>query len=254
MTVSPELGSATHVVIGATDRDATRAFFEAFGFESDGSDVLVRGLGHHTELVLVDAAPGRRLSAYDLGPRGLDLYTADMDASLAVARELGADVGPVGVMELGPMTMRQVTVWGPDHLPLVLIENTSRRASLLDDHPDELHSEIHSLVWAVTDRDVEARWWETHGATKGMDLAFREAAVSSFMRLPDPEVDVAMVMFANAANDPIRFELLEFPGRSGTPFSADGTAGIQAVGFTVPGAEPYRLTTPGGVVIDVRAS
>ena len=50
------------------------------------------------------------------------------------------------------------------------------------------------------------------------------------------------------------FELLEFLGRRDTPFAADGTAGIQAVGLTVPGAEPHRLTTPGGVVVDIRAS
>lgn len=247
-----QLGSASHIVIGATDRGATLRFFGAFGFVADGDSSMVRGSGHRTELAIRDASAGRRLTGYDRGPRGLDLYTSDMDASLGVAAATGADVGPVGVVEIGPMVMRQVTVWGPDGIPLVLIENSSRRASLLDDHPDELHSEIHSLVWAVADRDTEAGWWTDRGATKGMDLALADPAVASFMGLPDDDAELAMTMFADEANHPIRFELLEFTGRNGAPFAADDTAGIQAVGFTVPGADPERLTTPGGVVVDIR--
>ena len=249
-----QLGSASHIVIGATDPGATRDFFRAFGFVVDdvrhGS--LVRGLGQRTELEIVEASPGVRLADYDLGPRGLDLYTSDMDRSLEVAASTSADVGPVGVVEIGPMVMKQVTVWGPDGLPVVLIENSSRRGSLLDDSPDELHSEVHSIVWAVADRDAEAEWWDSMGATRGMDLAFSNPAVASFMRLPDEEVELSMVMFANEANDPIRFELLDFTGRDGAPFIAD-QAGIQAVGFTAPDAEPGRITTPGGVVLDIRA-
>lgn len=253
MTTPLGLGSATHVVIGATDIAATRSFFEAFGFVTDGGASLTRGLGHRTEIMVVEAPSGRRLGAYDLGPRGLDLYSSNIEESLVVAATTGAEVGPVAVMELGPMTMKQVTVWGPDGIPLVLIENSSRRASLLDDHPEELHSEVHSLVWAVADRDSESQWWAQQGAVKGMDLAFREGAVSTFMGLPDPEVDLAMVMFANQANDPIRFELLEFPGRDGAAFAGADVAGIQAVGFTVPGATAGRVTSPGGVVIELRS-
>lgn len=245
-----KLGSASYILVGATDPDATAAFFEAFGFVEDEPGTLIRGLGHRTELVIAKAPPGRRLVDYDLGPRGLDLYTSDMAASLIVAARAGGEVGPVAVLELGPMTMKQVTVWGPDDVPLVLIENSSRRASLLDDHPEQLHSEIHSLVWAVADRDAEADWWQSQGSVKGMDLAFREPAVSEFMRLPDREVDVAMVMLANQANDPIRFELLEFSGRSGSEFVGD-MAGIQAIGFASDGPST-RLTTPGGVVLDLR--
>jgi hypothetical protein len=221
---------------------------------SNRANTLHRELGHATELVLSEAPAGDRLSGYDLGPRGLDLYTSDMDASLRVAQSTGADVGPVATVEIGPMVMKQVTVWGPDHIPLVLIQNSSRRASLLDDHPSELHSEVHSLVWAVADRDAEAQWWQANGVTMGMELSFDDPAVATFMRLPDPQVEVHMVMMANAANDPIRFELLQFADRTGTAFAADQAAGIQAVGYTVANGQAQRLTTPGGVVVDVRVS
>jgi catechol 2,3-dioxygenase-like lactoylglutathione lyase family enzyme len=247
------LGSASHVVIGATDPAATRAFFAAFGFVDDtqhpGS--MVRGLGHRTELAITEAESGRQLSDYDLGPRGLDLYTTDIDRSLVIAGDAGADVGSIGVVEIGPMVMRQATVWGPDGIPLVFIENSSRRASLLDDAPEELHSEVHSLVWAVADRDAESQWWEERGMTKGMDLSFDHPAVAEFMRLPDPIVELQMVMLANEANDPIRFEVLEFAGHEGGTFEP-GMAGIQAVGFTVPGESAHRLVTPGGVHVDIR--
>jgi len=247
------LGSATHVLLGATDPAATRVFFSAFGFVDDDLNPgsMVRGLGHRTELVITEADAGRRLVDYDLGPRGLDLYTTDLDRSLDIAADAGADVGPIGVVEIGPMLMRQATVWGPDGIPLVLIENSSRRASLLDDYPDELHSEVHSLVWAVADRDAESAWWLEHGTTKGMDLAFDHPAVAEFMRLPD-QVELQMVMLANEANDPIRFEVLEFTGDGGAAFEP-GKAGIQAVGFTVSGAESQRLVTPGGVQVDIRS-
>jgi len=246
------LGSASHVIIGATEPAATRAFFTAFGFVDDEVNPrsMVRGLGHRTELVITEADAGRRLVDYDLGPRGLDLYTSDIDRSLDIAVGVGADVGSVGVVEIGPMLMRQATVWGPDGIPLVLIENSSRRASLLDDHPDELHSEVHSLVWAVADRDAESAWWLEHGTTKGMDIAFDHPAVAEFMRLPD-QVELQMVMLANESNDPIRFEVLQFSGRSGAAFEP-GKAGIQAVGFTVPGAESGSFSTPGGVQVDIR--
>jgi len=253
MTDDLILGSASHVIIGATDPAVTRAFFAAFGFidDHDNAGSIVRGLGHRTELVITEADAGRRLTDYDLGPRGLDLYTTDVDRSLAIASDAGADLGSVGVVEIGPMVMRQATVWGPDGIPLVLIENSSRRASLLDDHPDELHSEVHSLVWAVADRDAESSWWEERGTTKGMDIAFDHPAVAEFMRLPDPIVELQMVMLANEANDPIRFEILQFSGHGGAALEP-GKAGIQAVGFTVPGQSPRQLMTPGGIYVDLR--
>jgi len=240
--------------VGATDPDTTATFFGAFGFGAKAGEqhTLERGLGHSTELVIAQAPAGRTLTAYDQGPRGLDLYTSNMEASLLVAEGTGANVGPMATVEIGPMIMKQVTVWGPDGIPLVLIENTSRRSSLLDTHPDELHSEIHSLVWAVADRDAETAWWASHGTTQGMALSFDDPAVATFMRLPDPKVAVNMIMLADAENNPIRFELLEFADHQGAAFPADNTAGIQAVGYTVQGAEPDRFVSPGGVVVDIR--
>ena len=73
------------------------------------------------------------------------------------------------------------------------------------------------------------------------------------MCLRDPVVEVQMVMLANSANEPVRFELLEFTGRPGAAFEP-GRAGIQAIGYTVAGSAAGQLITPGGVVIDIRSS
>ncbi len=83
----------------------------------------------------------------------------------------------------------------------------------------------------------------------GIDGA-RDSA-GSISATVDEVVDVAMVMFGNEANDPIRFELLEFTGRDGAAFNP-GLAGIQAVGFTVAEVDPQRITTTGGVITDIR--
>jgi len=252
------LGSASHVVIGTTDRAAMVSFFEAFDFSVQAADAVSatmgRGLGHPTELVLRDAAPGSRLTGYDLGPRGLDIYTTSMETSVERAVAEGGEPGPTATIDIGPFSMRQVTIWGPDDIPVVLIESPSRRTSLLDDNTDELHSQIHSVVWAVADRDAEAAWWERHGAARGVDLAFGSPDVATFMCLPDDTIDLEMVMLANDANDPIRFELLKFVGHDGAEFAGGDLAGIQAVGFTVAGASTHRMMSPGGVVIDVRSA
>ncbi len=248
-------GSATHVCIGATDPDRTAAFFAAFGFVADDDRSMVRGLGQRTEIEITEASGGRRLVDYDLGPRGLDVYTRDIEATIAVAQRTGADIGPVGVVEIGPMRMRQVTIWGPDGVPLVAIESEKRRSSLLDEHVDELHSELHSLVWAVDDRDCEVEWFCAGGATAGAKLAFGDPAVATFMCLPDESVELNMCMLAGIDNHPIRFELLTFAGMPGNPFEATAQAGIQAIGFTVDGLDaPARIVSPGGVVVDLRAS
>ncbi|MDG2261672.1 MAG: VOC family protein [Actinomycetota bacterium] len=253
---SAVFGSASHVVIGTTNIDATVRFFGAFDFGVEAADAdsvtMGRGSGHPTELVLSEAKEGSRLTGYDLGPRGLDIYTTAMEESVERAVVAGGDPGPIATIDIGPFSMRQVTIWGPDHVPVVLIESPSRRASLLDDNADELHSQIHSLVWAVADRAAEAPWWEDRGATRGMDLAFGSSEVAAFMCLPDTTIELEMVMFANAANDPIRFELLRFVGHDGADFAGADLAGIQAVGFTVRDASPHRMVSPGGVVIDVR--
>ncbi len=246
--------SPTHVVIGATDPERMRAFFAAFGFvadlEREGS--MVRGAGHRTELQIDEARAGRRLADYDRGPRGLDIYTRDISATVAAARSFGAEVGPVADVAIGSMQMRQVTVWGPDDLPLVAIENSSRRSSLLDTDPHALHSEIHSLVWAVDDRDCDSAWFADQGAVPGMNLSFAEPAVATFMKLPDPVVAVDMVMLADDENSPIRFELLEFVDRPGAAFTGADQAGIQAIGYTDPQGTERRTVSPGGVVVDLR--
>jgi|GEM_PF-2005317 len=207
------------LVVGASDVDATIGFFGTFGFvvtarSADGA-VLRMPDGAPVDVVVEasDAATAAPCD-YQLGPRALDLYTTDIDDGLAVCRDAGWSTSGVGVVSMGPVTMRQALVVGPDGMPVVLVESTHRRSSLLDVHPDRRFSEPHSVVWAVADLDAEAARWVAAGATRGMDLRFVEPAVSEYLGLPDSPVEIRMTMLADADVSPLRLELLEYVGRT----------------------------------------
>jgi hypothetical protein len=202
------------VVIGASDVEASAAFFETFCFERTSATTLRVPGGAPVDIVLAATdAPGRAPRGYELGPRALDLYTTDIERGLAVAADAGYMTSPIGTISMGPVTMRQALVTGPDGVPVVLVESTHRRSSILDREPDRLFSEPHSVVWAVDDVDTEAAWWVEQGATKGMDLRFSEPAVSEYLGLPDSPVEIRMTMISDVAVSPLRLELLEFVGR-----------------------------------------
>ena len=90
------------------------------------------------------------------GPRALDIYTTDMDGVLAELSAAGWLVSGPGTISVGPVTMRQALVVGPDGLPVVLVESTHRRSSLLDEFPDRRCSDPHSVVWCVDDLDADS--------------------------------------------------------------------------------------------------
>lgn len=263
-------GSATAVVVGAVDTDEMVRFFATLGFEECAPRLVtaeesarcyglhgtrtarLMSVPHaadvHVDIVPTEiAAPAR--TDYELGPRALDLYTTDIEAAVAVTSGAGYRTSTVGSIEVGPVRMRQALVSGPDGCNVVLVESNMRRASVLDRDAARLFSEPHSVVWVVGDRDSEARWWVEHGnATKGMDVAFAEPAVSEYLGLPDSPVDVLMTMCSDAEVTPIRLELLEFAGRA-TPVSSDGRlhSGLWALVYDSEVSQSSVEVSPGGV-------
>jgi len=265
--------SADAVVIGASDPVQTVEFLAAFGFGAHDTRIVseaeasaLYGLDHQsaeTALrspadptgIAVVATPiaGAAPVDYDSGARALDLYVSDIDAATAeIEARLGArsatSVSAVATIDLGPVRMRQRMITGPDGLSVVLVESNMRRSSTLDHDPDRVISGVHSVVWVVPDRDAEASWWQAeHGATKGMDLAFSEPAVSDYLGLPDRPVDIAMTMLSDADVSPCRLELLEFAGRM-QPVRPDVMlpGGLWALRFTS-GLPTATSTSPGGV-------
>ncbi|MCP4435610.1 MAG: hypothetical protein GY812_08975 [Actinomycetia bacterium] len=285
--------SAAGLVVGATDPDAVIAFLGAFGLaevarhavDADTASGLY-GLDRattevelgtdgtdHSRVWVVDCdEPGNAPADFERRPRAFDIYTSSMDDALEHLRFTGLAHGPVGTLAVGPVTMRQCLVTGPDGLAVVLVESTHRRGSLLDADDGRLFSEGHSVVWSVDSMDDEAALLSGVGLTKGMDLAFTEPEVSTYLDLPRSPVPIRMTMLSGEAVDPLRLELLEFSEDPGESVASDHLAGgLWALRYRVadPSAVAESLahagcsveaagaamaaTTPGGIRIQLSA-
>jgi catechol 2,3-dioxygenase-like lactoylglutathione lyase family enzyme len=233
MSLSP---SVDHAVVGASDLEAAAAFYGAFGFDvlrrgevaADAASALY-GLTEPTkEIVLgVPGATGGMIrlvatplarpthDAFSRGGHALDLYTTDIEASVALAKAQGAVVGPVADYTFGPVHLTQAQAMAPDEVPLVFVGIDHRLPSVLDAQPDRLHSDLHSLVASVDGIDAETAFW-TDAVQLDMQSAFPidVPAVSDFMMLPR-HVPVRMSVLRGPAAAPPRFELLEFQGAEG---------------------------------------
>ena len=253
--------SAAAVVVATSDRAATGEFLETFGFlRGDRGYFVPQGAPVRVELVDAET-PGRAPRDFERGPRALDIYTSDIRRAVDAISRSGWEVSPVGTVSLGPVTMHQALVTGPEGLPIVLVESSHRRASLLDHEPDRLFSEPHSVVWCVDDRDAEAARWEAAGFSKGMDLAFEEPAVSDYLGLPRSPVPILMTMLSDEAVSPIRLELLEFPEDAGDRPADPTSGGIRGLAFEVTdpdetsaklGLEAPIASTAGGIFVEFR--
>ncbi|MFM7062479.1 MAG: VOC family protein [Actinomycetes bacterium] len=249
--------SVAAVRVRTTDAARTGAFLGLLGFVAgdDGALVVPDGAPVAVELDVVTVAPVAP-AGFDRGPRALDVYTNDMDAVLAELVAAGWPVSGPGTVSVGPVTMRQALVVGPDGLPVVLVESTHRRSSLLDEHPERRCSEPHSVVWCVDDLDAEAARWAAAGWTLGPVLSFSEPAVSDYLGLPRSPVPIRMVMIADESVAPVRLELLEFADDAGGPLDAAAIAGLV---LYVPDPGPAGAAlgleagrTPAGIGVELR--
>lgn len=300
--------SALGVVVGATSVRDTVDYLEVFGLHADDGRALsaidaatLYGLDRDTTEVACRTAGTDGPSVFVVGcddageaprgfqrrPRALDVYVADMDEAVERLRFVGLGPGPVGTLSVGPVTMRQCLVPGPDGLAVVLVESTHRRSSILDQPtaagsepgargaPAPLFSEPHSVVWCVDGMDDLAAGLCAVGLAKGPDLAFCEPEVSTYLGLPRSPVPIRMTMLSGADVAALRLELLEFPDDEGElvvperlvgGFWAlrhevgtgleDAAAGLAAAGWTVcEGVEGVRtLLSPEGLRLELVAS
>lgn len=262
--------------MGATNVAAMVRFFEVFGFgptdehalsardvkalygverELEGVLLTMSGSDRGTVRIVGPVKGAPAAGEYDTGAYALDLYTRDVDASLGLVRAAGYDHGPVGHVELGPMVMEQVTVHGPDGLRLVLIETERRRPSLLDTESSALHSEGHSLIWAVDSIDAAIGFWRSlPGLTAPFDIPVVHPEVNRFMELSDSDVALRMAMVCDEDVSPMRMELLEFVGKPGRPREAWPLfAGLHGPTFQVEDLDAARavLASAGASVGDV---
>ena len=230
-----------HVVVGASDPDATADFFAHFGFtvsdrsELDPAAAAAYGLTEGAPVRVLSvpgSASGRlRLVGTDLAadeysqyaPRveALDLYTRDMAASLELIERAGfKQVGPAADFPFGPLRLQQVAVRGPDQVMLVLVDINHRLPSVLDDASgpaaDLLHSELHSVVCVVDDLDAATGFFTDAGLELRATFPLAEPAVPAFMGLPRPST-MRMSVLGNAGSAPPRFELLQFDDEPAPP-------------------------------------
>lgn len=291
-----------HAVVGVSDLAASIAFYSAYGFEVVAQSRLeadvaaaLYGLDAATDEVTLGvpgAATGRLrlvLTPLPLPDRGhfhrgghaLDIYTSDMAASTALARELGVVVGPTADYVFGPVSLQQAQAMAPDEVPFVFVGIDRRLPSVLDDQPERVHSELHSVVGCIDGIDAETAFWkDVVGLELRSQFPIDVPAVSEFMMLPR-HVPIRMSVMSGPAANPPRFELLEFSDAEGITVSGRPLLpGCLVVGLRVPdvlaaveamaeaGATTYPavpapgldgqlelaafVTTPGGIDVEVR--
>lgn len=250
------LPSPTHCIVGATDLDAVARFLGTFGFTDRRDDVLAAdaatklyglpGPARQATLRTAGATgpgwirvvetwrPAPHVGPYDHGPHAIDLYTRDIEASVALARGAGAECGAITHYTVGPLAIGETKVVGPDHVVLVFIQVDKRRPSRLDAPDPPLHSELHSAVWTVPAIDaVKPFWTGRAGLPQLLDATITDPKVAAFMRLPRAESPIRLLVVADPAQRPARVEFIEFPEDPGHPAPTDRPlhAGLYALGF-----------------------
>jgi catechol 2,3-dioxygenase-like lactoylglutathione lyase family enzyme len=225
-----------HAVVGASDLDASIAFYAAFGFEvlrrggvdaeaahglygleASTEEAVLGVAGAHGGMIRLVASPLPRPAHADFtrGGHALDLYTSDINASVEVAQGAGAVTGPIADYPFGPVHLTQAQAMAPDDVPLVFVGIDHRLPSVLDAQPERLHSELHSLVASVDGIDAETAFWtDVVQLEKQSAFPIDVPAVSEFMMLPR-HVPVRMSVLRGPGATPPRFELLEFQGAEG---------------------------------------
>ena len=266
------LPSPIDVVVGASDMEAAARFLELFGFEKGltaelPADVATAlyGIGDpvHELLMVVPGAPrgrvrlvaspnpARSFASFDARPFAIDLFTTDMEKSVELAVAGGYHSSPITDHHVGPLTIREVEITGPDKLVVTLLEpSAGRRPSVLDDDPDRLHSEVHAFVWSDTNLDEHIGYWTERGLQTLMDVVMETPGLGALVGAPDEDVKLRLTVFADEPDArPIRVEYVEFIGKPSTPQpSLPLAAGLHAPAFefddldaVLPGLAPAEI-------------
>jgi catechol 2,3-dioxygenase-like lactoylglutathione lyase family enzyme len=238
-----ELGSPSHVVVGVSDLDASIDWWTGLGFGVTSENTLdpdaaegLFGLAGEVEQVelRVDEAPGGAIwlvqtphlqsthGPFEAGPYALSLYTTDMDASLALGNDLGAKLGGRLAYSVGNLVLEEGSIFGPDGSLLVFIASSDRDPSVLDIHPEWLHSEIHSIVSNVRSVDTTNRFWSDQ---VGMTILADRNLNSGLGSLPkfSHEISTRTTSLCDEFINPIRYVFVEFNDDAQYPNTQNGS-------------------------------
>ncbi len=248
------LPSPIDVVVGASDMEAAARFLELFGFEMGPTAELPANAAKALygiedpvqELVMVvpGAArgrvrlvstpnPARSFARFDARPFAIDLFSTDMEKSVALANAGGYHSSPVTIHRFGPVTIHEVEITGPDKVIVTLLQpSAGRRPTVLDDDPDRLHSEVHAFVWSDTDLDKHIGYFTDRGLQTLMDAVLETPGLGALVGAPEEDIKMRLTVFADEEALPIRVEFVEFLGRASTPQpSLPLAAGLHAPAF-----------------------
>jgi hypothetical protein len=186
--------------------------------------------------------PPRSFAPFDARPFAIDLFSTDVEASVALASDHGYHASPITDHHLGPVVIREVEVTGPDRLVVTLLwQSAGRRSSILDREPDRLHSEVHAFVWSDTEIDGPLELWERFGLKKSLDVVLDTPGLGQLVGVPDDDVQLRLTVLDDADARPIRVEFVEFVGKPSTKLSTlPLAAGLHAPAFVVEDLDSTR--------------
>ena len=261
---SPKLPSPSHAVVGCSSLGASVEFLRLFGFGEPTTSTLpaeaaraLYGLESSTEEAILKVPgaslgyvrlagtpnPKRSFDNLDNRPFAIDLFTTDLDRSLALAGQNGFHSSPVATHQFGPISIREVEIKGPDDLIVTLLESAARRPTILDSEPDRLHSEIHALVWSVKEIDKLLPFWiEQVGLETLTDAVFDSPEMGAVLGVPDRRIKARLAVFADSEAQPIRLELIEFLGEPAADHpNFPLAAGLYAPAFELAFEVPFEV-------------
>lgn len=232
MTSRSPLTSPSHAVLAHPAPQEVATFLKPFGFEAtatgrlpadvaralygidrevEESKLEVPGAAQGWIRVVQTPHPAIERDPFEPRPLAIDLYTRDLDRSIELAVQGGGRPQELVEYQVGPLELREIEIDCPGGWRLVLMELNQRRPSVLDQHDDLLHSEVHSIVWSVPRvQDVLDELCGRAGLEVLADAEIRGDTISRLMSLPKGEVGVRFTLICDHGATPARFEILEF--------------------------------------------
>ncbi|MFA1550283.1 hypothetical protein [Actinomadura chokoriensis] len=211
---------------GTLEPDAAAALY---GLTGPAEEVLYLPDGAETGGLLLVAAP-EGSTAIAAGGYGVDLYTRDIEASVADLVAAGGVPSPTARWELGGRPFAECGIVGPGGIRVVLVEGSSRRASLLDGDETRRHSELQAAVHLV--HGCDAGFWAKLGLEPLYSQRLVNPVVAALIGIDDPDAEIVLDLFWDGRG--ARVELISFPTLD-LPAGDDAFAsGMRAGVFPVP--------------------
>lgn len=242
------LSSPTYAVLGCHDLTAVAPFLSElglterrrgvlapdtaaalYGLDGPAEEILYLPEGADSGGLLLVAAP-EGSTAIASGGYGVDFYSRDIEASVTALVAAGGTASPLARWELHGRPFAECGIIGPGGIRVVLVEGTSRRASLLDGDEARRHSELQAAVHLA--HGCDADFWTKLGLEPLYSQRLVNPAVAALIGIDEPEAEIVLDLFWDGHG--ARVELISFPALD-LPDGGDAFAsGMRAGVFPVP--------------------